>query len=151
MFEPIRRRNGVVVEVGNDLGIRLGQAAVAGTAQTRDGFNQVPRTESMRQFPGFRIAFGIVDYENLIRARGQPGDRGKGLLKQRRAVSRANDNGDGQGSFLTAMGMPRIKTNLPRMGKPYLRFDVLAGPFDPAPAETSVRRKGTTSIHYRRY
>ena len=98
--QPVRRRNSIVVEVGHDVGLALGQARISRAAQSPDRFNNIARPKGTSHPLGFFVAFGVVNDENLIGRRIEPDNSGKALLQKRGAVSRADDNGYGQGFFL---------------------------------------------------
>jgi len=92
--EPVSRRGYIIVEEGDDLGVALDEATITGTAETGHWFDDVACTIVVCDFASFAISFRVIYNEDLVRRRAELCNRREASLKQDRAVSRTNDNGD---------------------------------------------------------
>ena len=64
--EPTLIRHGIVVEVGDDVGMTFCEAAIACATQTRRGLDDIAHGEFTRHQFSIPVARAVIDYENLV-------------------------------------------------------------------------------------
>lgn len=99
--KPARRRDCVVVEEGDDIGIALGEAAVACPAQSGSGLNNTPGRKLLGNTLRLFVSGGIIDNKDVISLWVQLGDGGQAFLQKRRPISCTDYNSGRQILFLT--------------------------------------------------
>src|ERR1700722_4298408 len=85
--EPVTLWNRVVIKIGDDIRIALGETAIAGAAQTSDRLDGIPRTKLDGSIFSVLVPRAIVDHENFVGPRIEAGHRPETFSEESGPVS----------------------------------------------------------------
>lgn len=102
-LQPMLIGRCIVIEVGDDIGSALGEAAVARAAETRLRLDDIARSEIPRSKFRFPVPGGVIDDKDVVCGRLEPSHCLQALPQEAGTIAGADDDCDGQVQVLESV------------------------------------------------
>src|SRR6185503_7468253 len=93
-IQPIWRRNGIVIQIGHDVGSAFGETAISSATEASQWLNYIPSAEVLGSFACVFVSPGIVDDQDLVGRAVQLRYGSQALPEECRSVTGTDDHCD---------------------------------------------------------